>query len=426
MPILAIIILIVSIFLLILLYLKKKKVPQHTYMILKIVLIVILLESTIFNMNSYRTMFKNYEKKEYNFDNLNIENLEYNEEKDTYTATDTNWYSVEIDNINTEIATLKINAESVNVIDAIEYYVLYTDKTSANYRGFETRSIMKNNDKSRYSTYFLSGESEKITINMYLGEGIEYKFDTIQINEPIPFEFNFIRVDILILVALFIYGICNLEIFNKQYNSKSQRSIICTIVGVFIIISIFMVLSAGEIENNELYSKELIQALENGQVYLLENPSQELIEMDNPYDFTEIRTENIDVKHDAAYYNGKYYVYFGILPALILFLPYKLITGSYLTANIGVLIFSILSIISLTKLLCLVWKKWFSNHSFKILILELITLLSGSLIFWVQARPMMYEIALTSGMFFVVLGVYFILKSSMENKSKYTNICIRM
>ena len=187
-----------------------------------------------------------------------------------------------------------------------------------------------------------------------------------------------------------------------------------------------MVLSAGKIENNELYSKELIQALENGQVYLLENPSQELIDMDNPYDFTEIRTENIDVKHDAAYYNGKYYVYFGILPALILFLPYKLITGSYLTANIGVLIFSILSIISLTKLLCLVWKKWFSNHSFKILILELITLLSGSLIFWVQARPMMYEIALTSGMFFVVLGVYFILKSSMENKFKYTNICIRM
>ena len=37
-----------------------------------------------------------------------------------------------------------------------------------------------------------------------------------------------------------------------------------------------------------------------------------------------------DYLWDTAYYNGKFYVYFGILPLLIFFLPYYAITKKYL------------------------------------------------------------------------------------------------
>ena len=39
-------------------------------------------------------------------------------------------------------------------------------------------------------------------------------------------------------------------------------------------------------------------------------------------------------KWDRAFYNGKYYCYFGIVPALVFYLPYYLVTGHMLKTKI--------------------------------------------------------------------------------------------
>ena len=41
---------------------------------------------------------------------------------------------------------------------------------------------------------------------------------------------------------------------------------------------------------------------------------------------------------DVAYYEGHYYVYFGVLPVLLFYLPFYLLTGSSFPTAIGVLI----------------------------------------------------------------------------------------
>src|ERR1035438_2785461 len=43
--------------------------------------------------------------------------------------------------------------------------------------------------------------------------------------------------------------------------------------------------------------------------------------------------------HDASLYHGKYYLYFGPTPALVLFLPYKVLTGSHLPSSVAVALF---------------------------------------------------------------------------------------
>ena len=39
----------------------------------------------------------------------------------------------------------------------------------------------------------------------------------------------------------------------------------------------------------------------------------------------------VSVHWDHAYYNGHYYMYFGVVPVLLLFLPFRLLTGQALT-----------------------------------------------------------------------------------------------
>ena len=41
---------------------------------------------------------------------------------------------------------------------------------------------------------------------------------------------------------------------------------------------------------------------------------------------------------DTAYYEGHYYVYFGVVPVLLFYLPFYLVTGANFPTAIGVLI----------------------------------------------------------------------------------------
>ncbi len=67
----------------------------------------------------------------------------------------------------------------------------------------------------------------------------------------------------------------------------------------------------------------MTKAIMDGRLYLDEEPPQYLEEMDNPYDFNQ--REYLQVRHkdqpeykwDYAYYDGKYYIYFGILSSII-------------------------------------------------------------------------------------------------------------
>ena len=81
------------------------------------------------------------------------------------------------------------------------------------------------------------------------------------------------------------------------------------------------------------------EAIMNKQIHLLEEPSTELKQLENPYDNTLREQLNINYLFDTAYYNGKYYNYFGIAPILTSILPFRIITGKYTHTHIFNLIY---------------------------------------------------------------------------------------
>ena len=189
--------------------------------------------------------------------------------------------------------------------------------------------------------------------------GKNVELNSIKINEKIPVNLVFERILALYLIAIFVYSVRNFEIFNKTFSEKNliQEMLLVAILGVFLLVISYINNNSAEKNVYDFYNKNFIEALSKGSISLLEKPNDRLLKMSNPYDSFGRYAEGIirdkDYIWDSALYNGKYYVYFGILPALILFLPYYLLTGSVLPSAYGVVVFSILSAIAIKALILL-------------------------------------------------------------------------
>lgn len=84
----------------------------------------------------------------------------------------------------------------------------------------------------------------------------------------------------------------------------------------------------GATNQYELLAEAILNghiSIDNGDVDPL------LLQMDNPYDPQARVDLGVDYRWDTAYYHGHYYMYFGVVPVFLLFLPFRLITGMSLT-----------------------------------------------------------------------------------------------
>lgn len=98
----------------------------------------------------------------------------------------------------------------------------------------------------------------------------------------------------------------------------------------------------------------LADAFISGKVRL-DLPTPEWLKaMDNPYDSTArglLGAETGEPSYwDYAYYKGSYYSYFGPLPALILFVPYRVISGTNMETPLAIGILNVLAVLGLTRL----------------------------------------------------------------------------
>lgn len=87
------------------------------------------------------------------------------------------------------------------------------------------------------------------------------------------------------------------------------------------------------------YYNLLARGLLKGQLSLDLPADPALATMPDPYDPVARGNHGI---HDASYYRGKYYIYFGITPVLLLFLPFHVLTGTYLSDHAAVMVFALM------------------------------------------------------------------------------------
>lgn len=365
--------------------------------ILIILIIALFLEVIVFNITSYRLLFEKYEEKTF----VNPEFVNYRNEKAI----------LKIKNLNQKVGTLKL--ELKNFDETTEYQVSYSDETSDDFRSVNSKFYVQNYEKSKYVPLYLSGNTKEIMISVDKNIYDENKIDKVIINSKIPFEFNIVRFISVFLFMLFIYSAKNEKLFSEPYSKKNFKYELILLA----ILLIFMILlseinsysteecdlegdtSFAKFLNTEggIYNKDFVESVKEGKFYLLNGPDEKLLNLENPYDnITRDKTvtRDVDYNWDTAFYKGNEYIYFGILPLLLTFLPYNLIFHKYLKISVVVFVFSIFIFILLKEILLKILSKYFDNIPFKIVAYALIAFCSGTLILYANGMSRVYELVI--------------------------------
>ena len=144
--------------------------------------------------------------------------------------------------------------------------------------------------------------------------------------------------------------------------------------------------------------------------------------MENPYDSYLREIWEVNYNWDEAYYNHHYYMYFGVVPTIILFIPFKLLTGNALITYQATQVFASLTIIGLFYLFYILCNCFFPNFPFSLYVL-LSSAFSVLSIGYSIAAPALYCTAIVSGVCLMIWSIICFLKGAwIETDNKNSKI----
>lgn len=147
------------------------------------------------------------------------------------------------------------------------------------------------------------------------------------------------------------------------------------------------------------------QAFVHRQIALLERPSPALLSKANPYD----PKQNAGIKmHDALLYRDHYYMYWGVAPIAILYLPVQILTGQYIADNWACAFFASLGLFFYGLLLLTIRKDYFPASNAWVTFVLALLFAFGNMVPFILRRPSVYEVAITCAYFATGLYFYFV------------------
>jgi hypothetical protein len=165
------------------------------------------------------------------------------------------------------------------------------------------------------------------------------------------------------------------------------------------------------------YYNAQVKAFLAGRTSLLEEPRPELLALDDPYDPTKNHQRDAQgpyCLHDASLYKGKYYLYFGVTPAVTLFAPYMLLTGECLPPSIAATLFALAGLLFTALLFNFLADLFFPSLGLGTRLTLVLALGCCNCAPFLLRSPVFYEIAILSAYCFTMAGLYFLARGCLE------------
>lgn len=179
--------------------------------------------------------------------------------------------------------------------------------------------------------------AEEVTLLVSSVKGKMVRVRHIRLNARIPFRFRIGRCLALFAAGMFVLLLQPGSMFWKKKVLKNEEKMDTVLTGVMAgllvmasILIFFAVHQNFVFVQNECgfaFYRKLAHALAQGHTYVDLQPSPELLAMQDPYDPFARMEENVPYYLDYAYFQGRYYVYFGIIPCLVFYLPLYVMFG---------------------------------------------------------------------------------------------------
>ncbi len=416
-----------------LLFSKNKKTKKAALILLAVSLTF---EMAVANFHSFHLVGKDYKESELS---LSGENVSVSGTEDgSLTAKRGESMVLTFNEIDENVGTLRLLVSMPDWMNYVDVKIDAKDETqAASYRSNVANGrILAGSERTEYIVLDLSGKVDSLRITLsgaapFDGAAVEkdavgFTVRSVGINESVPFEFSALRLVLFVLGGMAVYALCSFPSMNQAFGEDKRyfrrTALVMTAVCILAAVAITYIslyndtgkfgLNFMSTSGNQI-SQEIVDAFRAGQVHLLDEPSKELLEMENPYDWSARSELGVSAKWDHLLFDGKYYSYYGIAPVLLLFLPYNLLTGFYFPTAEAILLFGALGIMFLVLFFLEFAERFGKKLPNSILISTLAIILLSCGVWYNFVHDNFYEIAQASGFMFTCAGFFFLLRSNI-------------
>lgn len=167
----------------------------------------------------------------------------------------------------------------------------------------------------------------------------------------------------------------------------------------------------GEIPDYTNQYELMAESILNGHLYIdYDDIDPRLLSMENPYDFEGRKAEGVSYHWDHAFYNGHYYMYFGVVPVFLLFLPYRILTGTALATYHATQVFTALFICGIFAVFHMLARTFFKRMSLA-MYLTLSAAFSIMSVWYSVDAPALYCTAVTAALCMEIWSVFFFIRA---------------
>lgn len=364
----------------------------------------------------------------------------------------------EFHNLNKPIHNIHLDFDNNQAAQDLKVQISFTDAAHETYFntteytfGVPEVDVSTASEECQYLYLESSGDIDDLRIEIINDENTTYPIilNSIRINDPQPFSFNTLRFFIAFVILLFLYAFrpksSIYKCFIKEHPRFSRAVVVLATGCEILVLCAYLFFGSNQVgvatsfynsgswdghsivntyqvggDNAQQYA-ELAKAMAHGQLYLEEEPPQWLQDMDNPYDKgarDELQKQTGEpYLFDVAYHDGHYYVYFGVLPVLLFYLPFYLLTGSSFPTAIGVLISCIAFILGATALMDRFARYHFKRMSLGLFLLLQMPLVACSGMLYLAKFPTFYSLPIALAMALTVWGLYFWVHGRSSNRA---------
>lgn len=177
----------------------------------------------------------------------------------------------------------------------------------------------------------------------------------------------------------------------------------------------------GEIPEHRNQYELMAENILEGRLHFDYGDEEELENLSNPYDPVERAESGVKHHWDHAYYNGRYYMYFGVVPVFLVFLPYRIVTGMPLASYHATQLFVAFIITGLFATFLLLCRLFFRKMPL-VVYLVLSVALSVMSVSYSIVEPALYCTAITAGIALEVWSLFFFIRAVWCEKNENKQI----
>ena len=395
---------------------NKKK----TLSIVLIIIAALVIELIPFNFSAWKGLFY---KDNLSFANMTVEGAEKLSADSNEYVVNAETQILHIINVDKKLHNIFLGIDSTETT-IIPYTIMLTDEANYYPYSLPERTIVSGIKKSYYANLYPSGKVGNIDVQLSLPVGSVLTLHEICGNVHTPFMLNIWRFLVVLGVLLLFYKALHAEQWKHTICENNKKQFLTTAAVIILLIGMSWALAhvnpiciTAPWPHHKQY-QELAEVIAKGHFYLDTEPSNELLNVENPYDTIYLQANGIDYLADYAYYDGKYYVYFGIVPELLLYLPFYMMTGHQLPNYVAVFLFYCGFILAVFALYREIIRRWFVHTPYFIYLMTcVLTVCCGNYLF-VIARPDLYDTPIMAANMFTVGGLFFWIKGKYSESIK--------